>query len=230
MRCRGCVAAAAGQRRQGLRRAAGLQVAILVRKADDRFGVADVHPLRIGSAGIEVNTERRFQVSGEDLHLAGLAVRADTAKDEDLSRVALRQEDVAIGRHPHQARVIEPGRKLLHLEAGGCLGPNAVRAGNDCGSIVGRWRGIRLGKVGDGELTFDAGLLLAVVGKGRLAGQRLCPSRKGGLGSAIAASSPSCGYVEGTKLDRETEQFHGEVLQGSFSVERNGFRRRSWWV
>jgi hypothetical protein len=175
----GPVAAAAGQLRQGLRRAARLQVSVLVRKADDGVGVAHVHPLRIGTAGIEVDTERLFQVGGEDLHLAGLAVRA---RCRERPGSFPRCSPPGRCRHwapPHQPRVVQAGGKLLHLETGRGLRPHPVRARADRGSVVGRGRGIRLGKVGDGDLAPDAGMFLGVVGKGRLAGQGLRRSVNG---------------------------------------------------
>ncbi len=61
----------AGKVRNVLRRAACLQIAILIRKADDRIGVAYVDPLRIGSGRIEVYAERPIQTAGEDRHLFG---------------------------------------------------------------------------------------------------------------------------------------------------------------
>ncbi len=172
--------------------------------------------MRVRAAGIEVDAERPFEAGGEDLHLARFAVGADAAKDQDLSRLVLRQEDVAVGRHAHQAWVIQASGKLLHLEPSRCLGPHPVGPGKDRWSVVRRWSGIGLRKVGNGDLAANARMFLGVVGKGRLAGEGL---RRGGhRGKRDGSQQRARRYAEETEGSGEMGQLHGEILQTLFPV------------
>ena len=68
-------ASAAGQFSEVFRGSACLQIAILVREADDAVGVADVDVFGIGARGIERDAERLMQAVCEDGGLLRLAVR-----------------------------------------------------------------------------------------------------------------------------------------------------------
>src|SRR5258705_13922002 len=67
-------------------RAGRLYVAAVVRKADDRVGVADVDPLRVGAGWEERHAKWLAEPAGEHGRLLGLAVGAATAQDADLPR------------------------------------------------------------------------------------------------------------------------------------------------
>ena len=64
------------------------EIAGLVREAHDGVGVADVNPPGVGTGGVEVDAEGQVEASaGEGGDLPRLAVRTDTAQDEDLVSV-----------------------------------------------------------------------------------------------------------------------------------------------
>src|SRR5579884_1819610 len=69
-----------------------LHVAILVREANDRIGVADVHPLRIRPGRIEVDAEWFAQSCGKHLRSLRLAILANAAEDLYVAGIALSQE------------------------------------------------------------------------------------------------------------------------------------------
>ncbi len=124
-----------------------------------------------GPGGIESDPERLVQAIGEDGGLLGLAVGAHAAKHPDLARLALGQEDVAVGRGPQQAGIVEPGGIQVHLEALGRLRPGIRRARNDQGAVVDRLIGRGRRKIGHGQMAAYAGRLMGRVGKGSLAGE-----------------------------------------------------------
>src|ERR1035438_6345625 len=75
------VSATEGEVRDVLGRAARFQVAILVGETDDRIGVADVNPLRIGSRRIEGDAVGLFQSGSENLAFSWFASARDSAED-----------------------------------------------------------------------------------------------------------------------------------------------------
>src|SRR5439155_4820496 len=80
-------ASAGGQiRYDGLRRAAGFHVAILIGKADDCSGIAYIYPLRLRPRGIERYAERTLQSRRKGLHLLRFAIGIHAAKNFDLAR------------------------------------------------------------------------------------------------------------------------------------------------
>ena len=89
--------------------------------------------------------------------LLRLAVRVDAAEDLDLAGFAFGEEEVAVGRGAHEARIVEAGGVELDLEALGRDGPGVGGAGNHVGAVVDGLLGRRRGQVGDGEMAADAG-------------------------------------------------------------------------
>ena len=102
-------ASAAGQVGQVFRGAAGGEVAVFVREADDAVGVADVDPGGIGSGGVEGDAEGLVEIGGKDRDLLRLAVGAYAAKDFDFAGLALGQEEVAVGGGADEAGIVEAG-------------------------------------------------------------------------------------------------------------------------
>jgi hypothetical protein len=84
----------------------GYEISGLVGESDDRVGIADVDPLRVGE-GIERDAERKVEASGECGNLLGSAVGAYAAEDEDLVAVGVGEENVAVGRGAKEARLAE---------------------------------------------------------------------------------------------------------------------------
>ena len=86
---------------------ARLQIAVAVGKAQHRIGVADIDELRIGSGRIEGDAERRVETRGEDRHYARLGAVAAGAQHADAARLALGDENVAVGRDADEARLFQ---------------------------------------------------------------------------------------------------------------------------
>ena len=120
-------------RHDHLRRAARLQVAVAVGKADDGIGVADIHPFGIWSRRIERDAKWTEKTVSEHGRLRGLfTVRPQNA---DTPGRALCSEHVAIRRHADEARGRQPRgeqtnfKSLRHmglLHFGARDGPDAI--------------------------------------------------------------------------------------------------------
>src|SRR6267143_2316594 len=151
-----------------LRRAAGLQIAVAVRKAYNFVGVADINPLGILSRGIQRDSVRALQSAGEDLHLLRLAVGSQATKNANASGSAFREEDVAIGSSPQQARTIQASGILLNLETCRRDGSHICRSGNHIGTIFGRVRCVRLGKIIHRDLARRSRFFVSEISERRL--------------------------------------------------------------
>ena len=134
-----------------LSRPARLQIAAGVGEADHRVGVGDVDPLRIDQR-IEGDPERPVQTLGEGLHLRGLASPVRGAQHDDAARLALGDEDVAIGRNPKQPRRLQLGERR-HRETRQGLQLGASRPGHHRWQPETRLRRHVLRHVGEGDLT-----------------------------------------------------------------------------
>src|SRR5207248_8735420 len=80
-----------------LRGATRFEFSILIGKANDRVGVPNVDPLRIGSDGIDRDPKRLVETCGKSLSAIGLAVFGDAPEDHDNAGFAFRQKQVAVG-------------------------------------------------------------------------------------------------------------------------------------
>ena len=165
-------ASAAGQLGEVLRRAAGLQIAILIREAHDAVGVANVDPLRIGAGGIEGDAEGLVQAGQRRRRLAsGLPSASTPRKTLILPVCAFGEEEIAVGRDAQEPRIVEAGGIELDLEAFGRDRPGVCRARDDGGAVVDGLVGSWCGQIGDSEMAADAGRLVCRVGKSGLAGK-----------------------------------------------------------
>src|ERR1700732_2980481 len=156
-----------------LRRAARLQIAETVRKAYNFVGVADIHPLRIFSRGVKRDSVRALQSAGEDLHLLRLAVGSQATKNANASGSAFREEDVAIGSSPQQARTIQARRIVRNLEPCRRDGPHICRSRTYIGTIFRRLRCVRLGKIIHSDLPRLSRFFVSEISEWRLGGWRL---------------------------------------------------------
>ncbi len=109
-----------------LRGARRLHVAVAVREADDRSGVAHIQIFRFGAGGIERDPEGPRQPGGEDLVDLRFAVAVGVAEDADAIGPALGQEQVAVGRAHDHTRLGQAGGELGDLKALGDLGPGSL--------------------------------------------------------------------------------------------------------
>jgi len=112
--------------------------------------------------------DHRHHLLGEDLHLLRLAVGSQAAKNANASGSAFREEDVAIGSSPQQARIIQASRILLNLETCRRDGPRACRSRNYIGTIFRRFRCVRLGKIIHSDLARRSRFFVSEISERRL--------------------------------------------------------------
>src|SRR5256886_2985057 len=99
------VAVSAGNVGNVFGRAARLQLAILVWKADDGIRVAHVNPLRIGSGRGEINSKWPVQTSRKDFGAFRFSFGGDAVEDADFSAAAFGGKEIAVWSGTNQARV-----------------------------------------------------------------------------------------------------------------------------
>src|SRR5438270_2442059 len=128
------------------------QVAILVRKANHRVGIADVDPFRIRSWGIKSDAKWLPQPAGKHLIALGLTVRGDAAQDFNYAGITLSDEQIAIRGRSDLTRIIETIGVQIDFESRGSLWPCVLRTRHKVGTIVYRLRRIRLRQIGHGDL------------------------------------------------------------------------------
>ncbi len=157
---------AAGEIANFLRGAARLQVSIVIREAHDRAGVADVDPLRLRTGRIESDAEWFVEAGGEGLHLLRAALGVDPAHHFDVSGLALRQKDIAVGSRTDQPGIMESGGVELHGKSRRHLGPCVRRTRNHMRRRCGRGRGVGLRKILQSNVMALPRRLRTVVGKG----------------------------------------------------------------
>ena len=161
------VATAAGQIGDMLRRAARLQIAVVIRKANHFVGVADINPLRIRPRRIKRNPVRTLQAAGENLHLFRLAVAGHAAKHANAPGIALGQKNVAVGSGPQQSRILQSRGIHLHLESRRRHRPRILRTRHQLGAVVRRWVAYGCGKIFYRDLASRPRLFVAEIGKRR---------------------------------------------------------------
>src|SRR5579864_1044496 len=91
-----------------LRRAARLQISIVIREPNHLVGIADINPLRVRSRWIEGDPVRPSQAASKNRCLFRLSVGSDSTKYANASRFTFCQEDVAVRSGAQQSRIIEP--------------------------------------------------------------------------------------------------------------------------
>ena len=177
-----------------LRRAARLEIAALVREADDRVGVADVDPLRVRSERIERDPERPVEAHGEGRHGPRAAVGPASANHPHAARIALGDEQVAVRRRANQPGIVEAARVLGDDVAGHRFRQRPRRTSDQRRRVVHAARGPGRGEIRDRDLVDRAGDLPPEVGERRrtavqvrrLVGPGLLRSRIGDRERAVA--------------------------------------------
>src|SRR5213075_226726 len=101
------VAVSAGNVGNMFGRAARLQIAILVRKANDGVRVTHVNPLRIGSGRVEINSKWPVQTSRKDFGAFRVSFGGDAVEDADFSTAAFGDKEIAVGSGTDQARLVQ---------------------------------------------------------------------------------------------------------------------------
>src|SRR5262245_56745717 len=119
-------------------RAAGLQISVAIREADDRFRVADVNPLWIRTGRIKGYSERTFHVARKNGNFLRLAILAAAAENLDSSRLCFGHDQVSIRRDPNLARILQLACVKLNFEASRDFGPGVLRTRDDSERIRGR--------------------------------------------------------------------------------------------
>lgn len=204
-----------------LRAAGCLRIPGPVPEAHDRAGVADIQILRVGAGRIERQSERLVQPIGEDAVELRLAVPIRVAQDAHAAGLALRHEQIAVGRGDDLARVVQAGGKLLDLEPGRSLRPGARRPRNDLRAIVHRAGLIGRGQVRRGDPPAHAGRVGRPVSHGRPTredptGRRrpapgAHPRRDPGGRRLLVGGAPRAGTLEG---ETQSGSLGGKPCQG----------------
>ena len=89
----------------------------MIGQTNDGVGVADIEVLRVRSDRIEGHTKRPGESFCKYRYALRFAV-LHPVEDFDLSGRAIREENVAVGRHAQFARLFEPRGKEGDLETG----------------------------------------------------------------------------------------------------------------
>jgi len=114
-----------------------------------------------------------------NLSLLCFTVFIDSPKYLDLSSPALSQKKITVGRGANQPVVVQPSRIEVNFESRQRLWPCVFRAWNHFGLVESRLAGKRLRKIRQSYLPEYTGLLLAIVGVGRFAGDSLVRTDRG---------------------------------------------------
>ncbi len=149
-------------------RSAGLQISVVIRKANHFIRVSDINPLRVRSRRIKRNSVRLGQPVCEDLHLFRLAVGGHPAKNADAPRVTFRQKNVAVRRGPQPAWTIQPARIEFYLESRRRDRPRVLWTRHHLGSVLCGIRRVRLRKILHRDLSNRPWRLVTKVRKGRM--------------------------------------------------------------
>jgi hypothetical protein len=126
--------------------AGGLQVAVTVRKSHHAVGIGDIDPCRL-VGGIKSDAVGLVQAAGEDALLGGPGAARRQPVDAQLIGAGIGDEQVAVGRHAHGARVADAGGDQLGREARRQMKLHVARHLRALGAVGGRLRRRRLLKV-----------------------------------------------------------------------------------
>ena len=148
-------------------RAARLQIAILVGKANDRIRVAHVNPLRIGSGRVEINSEWPVQTSRKDFGTFRFSFGGDAMEDADFSASAFGDKEIAVGSGTNQARLVQSRSVEFDFEARRHLRPGGFGPWHKLRAIARGRGGKRGGQIGESDFANGAGFFVTVIGEGR---------------------------------------------------------------
>ena len=112
-----------------LGRSTRFRVAVLVREANNRVGVANVHVRGVRPSGIKGDSKRKAQAGREHLVHLGFAVAVSVAQNLDPVGHALGNEEVAVGGRDDLARVSQADGEFGDLESPWAPAAWRLRAG-----------------------------------------------------------------------------------------------------
>src|SRR5256885_1550940 len=162
------VAVSAGYVGNMFGRAARLQIAVLVRKANDGIRVAHVNPLWIGSGRVEINSKWPVQASRKDFGAFRFSFGGDAVEDADFSAAAFGDKEIAVGSGANQARLIQSRGVEFDFEARRHLRPGGFGPRHKFRAIARGRSGKRGGQIGESDFAYGSRLFIPVIGEGRL--------------------------------------------------------------
>src|SRR5215469_1388605 len=131
----------------GFSRTSGFEVAIPIRKSNDRVGVAKINVLGLRPGRIERDSERPAKTLRKCFDFLRLSLARQAAKHQDTAWIAFREKKVAVRGGSDQARVIEFAGEQIDLESRWRLRPRVPRTADDIRIIFDGGRCIRLRQI-----------------------------------------------------------------------------------
>ncbi len=99
-------------RHDDFRGATGPEIAGVIGEPHHRVVVRDVDPLRVFTRGVKCDAEGPVESVGENVSLGRAVCAIGSPEHAEAVRAGLGDEDIAVGRHPQQARILQSGGKL----------------------------------------------------------------------------------------------------------------------
>jgi len=190
-----------------------MKVSAPVREPNDRAGVADIQPLRIGTGRIESDPERLIEAVGKDLIRNRATGFRPATKNPDSARIAFGDQEIPVWSGDDLAGIVEATGVQLDLKTLGRLGPSPIGPADEAGAIVDAPSLVRRRQIRHRDLSANTR------GVGRPIAKR-CPARK----------RPSLGSLrdqgrKGRDGDTENDGGHGDMftIHESFWVWRARF-------
>ena len=152
---------------------AGFEIAALIGKAHDAVCVADIDVFWIRPAGIEGDSEWLMEPFGEDGCLLRFSIGSDPAEDENLSGLALGNEEVAVWSGADKAGIVQSGGVLLDFEAFRRDGPGVRWLRGHAGAVVDGLLLVGRGKIVHRKVAASARRLMGCIRKCILPGKNL---------------------------------------------------------
>ena len=144
----------------------------LIGKAHDRVGLGDIDVARVRPRRIEGDAERAVEAGGEDVATSRLGRAVGGAEDADAPGAALGDENVAVRRDAHDARLVETRGEQADGEARRRLRHGAGGPRDDPRRIGGRARAPGAGRSAAVNLAANARRVGAPIAIGGGAGAR----------------------------------------------------------
>ena len=143
-----------------------LQVAVLIRKANDGGFVADVDPLGIATGRIKGDAVGAAEPFGKDGGFPRFSIGSQTTEDSDFAAAAFSQEKVTVRSGADQAGIVESRCVKLNGEAVRRFRPGILGTSHELRTVVCRIGPVRSGKILRRNLAGLSGLLDAKIGVG----------------------------------------------------------------
>ncbi len=196
---------------------ARLQVAVLIREADNLVRVAYINPFGLRPGRIKCNPEGLVQAGREHRHLLWLAVGPYASKYPDLARLALCEKDIAVGCRSQQPRIVESGRVKLHFETFGRNRPGSRGPRRNRRPVVDRLLRRRRRQISYSHMAAYARRFVCRIGEGALPGQNL---RLGRPLRLVRCERTGC-YENGGDKNRRTCDTAHDTSRGVYVYIQN---------